>query len=145
MNTHIYSIYEISKLKENPYVEKCTGSSIIYTIEFKKQALELHRQGLSPREIWRRAGFDVGMWRKRYAKDCIRDWKERIKDREIEGLMKTKKQEVTNDQKIKEPIDEKRVKRLELEIAYLKAENDFLVKLRAKRAESNSGRKTNTK
>jgi hypothetical protein len=37
------------------------------------------------------------------------------------------------------------MKRMELQIKYLQAENDFLAKLRAKRAESNSGQKKNTK
>lgn len=37
-----------------------------------------------------------------------------------------------------------RVRRLELKVLYLEAENDFLAKLRAKRAESNSGRWKNT-
>lgn len=41
--------------------------------------------------------------------------------------------------------DKAKLKRLELQVKYLKAENDFLAKLRAKRAESNSGLKKNTK
>ena len=145
MRTHIYSIDEINKLEKNPYVEKCTYNSLKYTDAFKKQALELHEQGITSREIWRRSGFDVHIWRKRYAKDCIRDWKVRATDIRVEGLVKEKKQEDGNKPKTKEVIDKKQVKRLELEIAYLRAENDFLVKLRAKRAESNSGRKTNIK
>ena len=35
--------------------------------------------------------------------------------------------------KVKDKSDKDQIKRLELEIEYLKAENDFLVKLRAKR------------
>jgi hypothetical protein len=38
-----------------------------------------------------------------------------------------------------------KIKRLELQIRYLQAENAFLAKLRAKRAESNSGRMKNSK
>jgi hypothetical protein len=38
-----------------------------------------------------------------------------------------------------------RVKRLELQVRYLEAENDFLAKLRAKRAERNSGRMKNSR
>jgi hypothetical protein len=37
-------------------------------------------------------------------------------------------------------ISSDKVKRLELQVKYLKAENDFLAKLWAKRAESSSGR-----
>lgn len=35
--------------------------------------------------------------------------------------------------------DKDKMKRLELQVKYLEAENDFLAKLRAKRAERNSG------
>jgi hypothetical protein len=41
--------------------------------------------------------------------------------------------------------DKAKLKRLELQVKYLEAENDFLAKLRAKRAESNSGRLKNIK
>lgn len=46
--------------------------------------------------------------------------------------------------KTKGVIEADRIKRLEAEVAYLKAENNFLAELRAKRAESNSGRSKNT-
>ena len=47
----------------------------------------------------------------------------------------------------KEPvqIESDKLKRLELQVKYLQAENDFLAKLRAKKAESNSGRMKNTR
>ena len=45
--------------------------------------------------------------------------------------------------KTKNLSDADKIKRLEAQVAYLKAENDFLAKLRAKRAESNSGRVKN--
>ena len=42
-------------------------------------------------------------------------------------------------------VESDKLKRLELQVKYLQAENNFLAKLRAKRAESNSGRLKNTK
>ncbi len=41
--------------------------------------------------------------------------------------------------------EREKIKRLELQVKYLEAENDFLAKLRAKRAESNSGLVKNIK
>jgi hypothetical protein len=41
--------------------------------------------------------------------------------------------------------DRDKMKRLELQVKYLEAENDFLAKLRAKRADRNSGRVRNMK
>jgi len=56
----IFSKEEIAELKRTPCVFHCSERSIHYTYEFKKRALEMHSQGISPREIWIRAGFDPG-------------------------------------------------------------------------------------
>ena len=137
-----FSSEEVAKLKQNPNVFSCTERSINYTYEFKKRALELHREGVYAREIWRRAGFDLSKWRKDYCKGTLSDWKEIVKKRGVDGLLK-----VSGIQYDRGPtnIDKDRLKRLELQVKYLEAENDFLAKLRAKRAESNSGRVKNTK
>jgi hypothetical protein len=42
-------------------------------------------------------------------------------------------------------VDTDTIKRLELQVAYLQAENDFLAKLLTKRAESNSGQRKNSR
>ena len=128
-------------LRQNPNVFSCTKNSINYTYEFKKRALELHREGVFAREIWKRAGFDVSKWRNDYCRGTLSDWKDIVKERGIEGLLK-----VGGIQYDRGPtkIDRDKLKRLELQVKYLEAENDFLAKLRAKRAERNSGRVRNT-
>lgn len=132
-------------MSQNPYVKRCSPKSITYTYEFKKKAVEQYREGMGSKEIWKRAGFDISKWRKTYAKDCIKDWKNIVKQRGFEGLMETRGKESTGRVKTKGLTDSDRIKRLELEVKYLQAENDFLAKLRAKRAESNSGHARNTK
>jgi hypothetical protein len=136
-----FSSEEVAKLKQNPNVFSCTERSINYTYEFKKRALELHAEGVYAREIWKRAGFDLSKWRKSYCGETLRDWKKIVKKHGIEGLLK-----VGGIQYDRGPnkIDADKMKRLELQVRYLEAENDFLAKLRAKRAESNSGRVRNT-
>jgi len=133
---------EVALLRQNPNVFSCTNKSVNYTYEFKKRALELHREGVYAREIWRRAGFDLGKWRDSYPRDTLRDWKKIVKKRGIEGLLK-----VGGIQFDRGPIntDKDKIKRLELQVKYLAAENDFLAKLRAKRAERNSGQMRNTR
>jgi hypothetical protein len=121
-------------LRQNPYVLSCTDRTIIYTYEFKKKVLELHRDGVSSKEIWRRAGFDIGKWNKDYCKDIIKSWKQIVKKRGFEGLTKLQGMGATGRPKTK-GTDADKIKRLELQVKYLKAENDFLAKLRAKRAE----------
>jgi len=137
----IFSNEEIATISKNPCVFSCTEKSIIYTYEFKKRSLEQHAQGISSKEIWRHAGFDISRWKKDYCKDTIKGWKRIVKKRGLEGLTKSRQ----GRPKTKGLTDADKIKRLELQVRYLEAENDFLAKLRAKRAESNSGQIKNSK
>lgn len=136
-----FSSDEVAELRKNPCVFSCTNNSINYTYEFKKRALELHKEGVYAQEIWRRSNFDVGKWKKNYFRNTLRDWREIVANRGIEGLIK-----VGGIQYDRGPTntDKDKLKRAELHIRYLEVENRFLAKLRAKRAESNSGRLKNT-
>ena len=141
----IFSDEELIRLGKNPCVFNCTERSITYTYEFKKRALELHAQGISSKEIWRQAGFDISRWKKNYCKDTIKDWKKIVKMKGIGGLSRIRGSQATGRPKAKGVTDADKIKRLELQVRYLEAENDFLAKLRAKRAESNSGQKKSSK
>ena len=132
---------QIIKLKLNPCVFNCTQNSVNYTFEFKKRALELQNKGIVAKDIWTRSGFDISWWRKEYFKETIRDWRKIVEKKGIEGLLKS--DGVQFDKGPNKNSNDK-LKRLELQVKYLKAENDFLAKLRAKRAESNSGQNKNT-
>jgi len=138
----IFSSEQIAKLKNNPCVFNCTAKSVYYTCEFKIHALDLYEQGINSKEIWRRAGFDIEMWKKSYFALTLRDWKRIAAKDGIEGLSKTGGLPYDRGPK---NTNKDKLKRLELQVKYLKAENDFLAKLRAKRAESSSGRVINTK
>ena len=126
---------------QNPCVFNCTNNSVNYTDEFKKRALELRDKSVSAKEIWRRSGFDVSKWKKHYFRLTIRDWKRIVQRSGVEGL---NKQGGIQFDRGPSNTDKDKLKRLELQVKYLKAENDFLAKLQAKRAESNSGRVRNT-
>ena len=145
MNIRIHSNEEVEKLRSNPCVLRCSPKSITYTYDFKKRALELYREGVSSKEIWRRMGFDISTWRKTYPKDCMRDWKEIVEKKGLAGLVESRGKESKGRSKNNVVTGQDRIKRLELEVKYLQAENSFLAKLRAKRAESNSGQRKNTK
>lgn len=137
----VFSKEEIHRLRQNPCVFSCTENSVSYTYEFKKRALELHKEGVIAREIWKRSGFEVGKWKSDYFRYTLRDWKRIVKKHGIEGLLKPGGIQYDRGPS-NTPKD--KIKRLELQVKYLKAENDFLAKLRAKRAESNSGLVKNT-
>ncbi len=138
----IYTGKEIAGLRKNPAVFSCTDRSINYTYEFKKRALELHATGVTAREIWRRSGFNTTRWRKSYCKDTLIDWKNIVKKHGVKGLLKPGGVQYDRGPN---KTDQDKLKRLELQVKYLQAENDFLAKLRAKRAESNSRPLRNTK
>jgi hypothetical protein len=106
--------------------------------------LELHAQGVSSNEIWRRSGFNLTKWRNDYARTCLKNWKKVVKKNGYEGLTRTRGSGGGRP-KTKGLTDADKIKRLELQVRYLKAENDFLAQLRAQRAESNSGQKKNSK
>ena len=132
-----FSEEQIEKLRLNPCVFNCTAKSVNYTFEFKKRALELSDKGINAREIWLRSDFDTSWWRNDYFRETIRDWKKIVAQKGIEGLIRLGGIQFDKGPSLN---SSDKVKRLELQVKYLKAENDFLAKLRAKRAESNSGR-----
>src|SRR3989338_4063578 len=141
----IFTSEQIAQMKKNPCVFECRERSIHYTYEFKKRALDLYAQGIKPNEIWRQAGFDTGIWKKGYCSDTIKDWRRMVKKRGLESLTKPSGVQSDGGHKRARSPEADRVRRLELQVRYLEAENDFLAKLRAKRAESNSGRAKNIK
>ena len=127
-----FSSEQVGQLRSNPCVFSCSPHSVNYTVEFKRYALELHSQGVSAKEIWLRSGFDVSFWRKQYFRDTLKDWKRIVATRGADALLKPGGIQFDPGPN---QTDKDRLKRLELEVGYLKAENDFLAKLRAKRAE----------
>ena len=140
----IFSIEEIAQLSKNPCVWSVSERSISYTYEFKKRALDLYFQGIKPDDIWKQAGFDIGIWKKGYCRYTIKDWRRMLKRGGLESLTKRSGVQADGGYKRAKSPESDRVRRLELKVQYLEAENDFLIKLRAKRAESNSGREINT-
>ena len=54
-----FTTEQLEALRSNPYVVSATPTRITYTTAFKKKFIEEYRMGLSPREIFKEAGFDV--------------------------------------------------------------------------------------
>ncbi len=140
----IFSSEQIAQLGQNPCVFSCGQRSISYTYEFKKRALDFYFQGIRPDEIWKQAGFDIGIWKKDYCRYTLKDWRRMVKKGGLESLIRPSGVQADGGYKRTRSPEADRVRRLELQVMYLEKENDFLAKLRAKRAESNSGRVKNT-
>jgi hypothetical protein len=140
-----FSNEELVELRKHPCVFSCTSNSINYTYEFKKHALEEHERGVIARDIWKQAGFDTSKWKEFYFRSTLRDWKRIVRRGNISNL--NLQGGVQHDDGMTKSLraEKDKIKRLELQVRYLQAENDFLAKLRAKRAERNSGRMKNSR
>lgn len=145
MSTYILTTKELEKLLQNQYVERCSERSITYTPEYKKWALNQYKEGIGPREIWRKAGFDMCLLRHDYPKQCLRRWRVVVQKKGEAGLIESRGKNSSGRPKTKGLTDGDKIKRLELQVKYLEAENSFLAQLRARRAESNSGHIKNSK
>lgn len=139
----IFSSEQITQLRKNPCVWNVSERSISYTYEFKKRALDLYSQGIKSDEIWKQAGFDIGIWKKHYCRYTLKDWKRMARRGGLESLTRLSGVQIDRGYRRAKSPEADRVRRLELQVQYLEKENDFLAKLRAKRAESNSGRVKN--
>lgn len=145
MSRRTFTKEQIEGLRKNTSVLSCSDRSITYTKDFKLLAVTLYEQGLTSSEIFRKAGFDLGIIGRHQPKECLSRWLKRFRAKGTDGLSDQRgKTGRSGRPRTKGITETDKIKRLEAEVAYLKAENDFLAKLRAKRAESNSGRSKNT-
>lgn len=117
----------------NPNVVKVSSKSITYALKFKEQAIKQYELGMSSREIFKAAGFDLNVIGTQQPKECLHRWRESVKEAGLVGLIDTRGKKKSN--KILRNTETDRLKWLEAEVKYLKAENAFLAQLRAKRAE----------
>lgn len=125
---------QIKELLQNPNVETCSEKSISYNKDFKVLAIKQKQNGLSNMEIFKQAGFNVGLIGRETPERCLHSWKKVFNNKglnelsiETRGRSKGGGRPRVNWQNEKEKI-----KYLETQIAYLKVENDFLAKLRKK-------------
>lgn len=131
---------EMKAISLNPSVRKCSEKSITYSKDFKVLAIKRYDEdGLSASQIFVEAGFDLEMIGKHIPDSCVRDWRRIYRAFGTEGLLKERRGGARGKgagrPKTKNITDKDKIERLEATVAYLKAENDFLAKLRAKRRE----------
>jgi transposase len=135
MSKRMFTKGQIMELLKNENVSKCSEKSITYTKNFKHNVLTLYEQGQTATEIFRQAGFNLDVVSKEQPDECLRRWKIIFKRKGIEGLSEVRGQNGIKGNPTKDLSDKAKIEYLEAQVAYLKAENDFLAKLRAKRRE----------
>lgn len=127
MSKRIFSNEEQQQLRNNLNVKRCSEKSITFTTKFKEQAVLQYEDGFTSTEIFKAAGLDLSLIGKKQPKYCLRRWR-------TQGCGDSRGKH-GSPKKIKTNLETDRLKWLEAEVKYLKAENAFLVQLRAKRAE----------
>lgn len=144
MKRHALTKNQIDELLNNANVQSCSSVSITYTKAFKLQAIERYAQGLTMKEIFREAGLNIDLIGKEQPQECLHRWNRLFRSKGEIALTEQRGKNARGKPNKKGITDADKIQKLEAEVAYLKAENDFLTKLRAKRAESNSGHDRNT-
>jgi transposase len=136
MSKRIFTQEQIQQLSKNENVSKCSEKSITYGKNFKKKAVKQYNQeGLISSEIFRIAGFDLRIIGRKTPKECLRRWNKIYQAKGSIGLSTETRGRGGGRPKKKYQTDKEHITYLETQVAYLKAENDFLAKLRAKRRE----------
>ena len=133
MSKRIFNKKQIETLLQNPNVAGCSEKSISYRKDFKILAIGKYREGLPPSEIFRQAGFDIGIIGRKTPKECLQRWRRVFKDRGEAGLKtdgRSQSKAGGRPKSLASLTDKEKLKRLEAEVAYLKEENRFLARLR---------------
>lgn len=113
-------------LESNYVVSKVTKSNVTFKAQFKIKAVKESIRGVSPKEIFVKAGIDLSLFNPDYAKKTIQRWRRVYDESGEEGL----RSDGRGSKATGRPKGIK-FKSLEEENAYLRAENDFLKKLHA--------------
>jgi len=132
MSKRIFTEEETRQLLVNTSVKACTGKSITYNQSFKEVSVKLYEEGLTPYEIFVQAGLDPNLVGKDQPSECLRRWRRIVITKGVEGLKEIRGKKGRRP-KTKYDSDKEKIEYLEAKVAYLKAENDFLAKLRAQR------------
>lgn len=137
MNENKFSEEQIKELLCNCNVKKCSKKAITYNKDFKIRAARQYiEEGKTANQIFRDAGFNIKTIRRHTPYGCLTRWKRIFKIKGEEGLKNDGRNKNSNGKsKTKGMTEAKRIEWLETEVAYLKAENSFLAKLRARKAE----------
>lgn len=129
---------QIEQLMNNENIVKCSTKAITYSNEFKIKAVKQYcDEGISAKQIFQEAGFDVTIFDRQLPNDRLRDWRKIFKEKGIEGFSTENRGKTKGGGRptMKGLTDKEKIERLELTVAYQKEKILFLAELRAKRKE----------
>jgi hypothetical protein len=134
MSQRIFNEEQIKELLKNPNVANCSNKSITYKKDFKISVVKRYQEGFPATLIFKQAGFNIDFIGRKTPKWCLERWRKTFKKKGEEGLKMDErgKSKGGGRPKTNWSNEKEKIKYLETQIAYLKAENDFLAKLRKK-------------
>jgi len=134
MSKRIFSEEQIKELLQNPNVANCSEKSITFKRDFKILAVKKHQEGTPASLIFKQSGFNIDTIGRKTSKWALERWRKTFRDKGIKGLSTETRGKGKGGGRPKAnwSTDKEKIKYLETKIAYLKAENDFLAKLRKK-------------
>lgn len=132
MSKHLFTTTQIRILEANPNIVHVSEKAITYKPEFKLQAVQMHKNGYMPMQIFLEAGFDIKMIGAEKPKKCLKRWRAIDDTYGKEGLLMDRRGKAsTGRPPSKELSTEEKLRRAEAKIKLLEVENEFLKKLDA--------------
>ena len=120
MSQKTFTLDQIRKLSKNKNISRCGSSTVRYAKAFKQAAIKQYNKGLSAVEIFQNAGIDLAIIGKYAPNRLMNQWRTALRvdlDKEANPLNKP----------------HNNLEMLRSQVAYLKAENHFLARLRAQK------------
>lgn len=133
MSKRIFTPKQIEELLRNVNVVTCSVKSITYHSDFKVAAIKKYQEGLPPREIFKQAAFDIDLIGHETPEACLKRWRNVSIRKGIQALSIETRGKDGGRPKTTWSTEKEKLKYLETQVAYLKAENAFLAKLRKQR------------
>jgi ribosomal protein L17 len=134
MSKRIFTKEQIKELHRNPNVERCSEKSITYCKSFSVSAVRQYYEGLPPKVIFAQAGFNINLIGLETPKRCLTRWRKVYRNKGSSELLTENRgrNKAGGRPKTNWLNDKEKIRYLETKVAYLKAENAFLAKLRKK-------------
>ncbi len=135
MSKRTFTQEQVKSLLKNKNIARCSEKSITYHKDFKLVAVRRYREGLSPSAIFTEAGFNLALIGRKTPKWLLTRWRKIFDKKGSVGLEHDGRGAHSRGRppNIIHMSEKEKLKYLEAQVAYLKAENAFLVKLRKQR------------
>lgn len=133
MSKRIFNQEQIEQLQRNKNVVGCSKKSTTYHQDFKILAVKQYQEGKPASQIFKEAGFNILLIGSDNPLACIRRWRKTLEKKGEAGFAKEARGGPGRKKSLKGLTEKEKLKYLEAEVAYLKAENAFLAKLRKQR------------